>query len=146
MPKKQPFQKITNRELEIMQLLWNADHPLIASEIAAMKPDLTVNTVQSVLRNLLKHKYIEVAKIVYSGTVLTRSYRPLITEQDFGIDQVINDFHSFRGLSVSTGTGAKPGACCIIKIQTIFCLHMHQYYIYIVIAVFVFFIFRIILD
>ena len=99
MPKKQPFQKITNRELEIMQLLWHADHPLIAS--AAMKPDLTVNTVQSVLRNLLKHKYIEVAKIVYSGTVLTRSYRPLITEQEFGVNQVIRDFHSFQGLSVS---------------------------------------------
>lgn len=101
MPKKQPFQKITNRELEIMQLLWHADHPLIASEIAAMKPDLTVNTVQSVLRNLLKHKYIEVAKIVYSGTVLTRSYRPLITEQEFGVNQMIRDFHSFQGLSVS---------------------------------------------
>ena len=101
MPKKQPFQKITNRELEIMQLLWHADHPLIASEIAAMKPDLTVNTVQSVLSNLLKHKYIEVAKIVYSGTVLTRSYRPLITEQEFGVNQVIRDFHSFQGLSVS---------------------------------------------
>lgn len=101
MPKKQPFQKITNRELEIMQFLWHADHPLIASEIAAMKPDLTVNTVQSVLRNLLKHKYIEVAKIVYSGTVLTRSYRPLISEQEFGIDQVIQDFHSFKGLSLS---------------------------------------------
>ena len=101
MPKKQPFQKITNRELEIMQLLWHADHPLIASEIAAMKPDLTVNTVQSVLRNLLKHKYIEVAKIVYSGTVLTRSYRPLITEQEFGVNQVIRDFYSFQGLSVS---------------------------------------------
>ena len=101
MPIKQPFQKITNRELEIMQLLWHADHPLIASEIAAMKPDLTVNTVQSVLRNLLKHKYIEVAKIVYSGTVLTRSYRPLITEQEFGVNQVIRDFHSFQGLSVS---------------------------------------------
>ena len=101
MPKKQPFQKITNRELEIMQLLWHADHPLIASEIAAMKPDLTVNTVQSVLRNLLKRKYVEVAKIVYSGTVLTRSYRPLITEQEFGVNQVIRDFHSFQGLSVS---------------------------------------------
>ena len=101
MPKKQPFQKITNRELEIMQFLWHADHPLIASEIAAMKPDLTVNTVQSVLRNLLKHKYIEVAKIVYSGTVLTRSYRPLISEQEFGINQVIQDFHSFKGLSLS---------------------------------------------
>ena len=85
MPKKQPFQKITNRELEIMQLLWHADHPLIASEIATLKPDLTINTVQAVLRNLLKYKYIEVADIVYSGTVLTRSYRPLITEQDFGV-------------------------------------------------------------
>ena len=29
MPKKQPFQKITNRELEIMQLLWNADPSII---------------------------------------------------------------------------------------------------------------------
>ena len=39
MPKKQPFQKITNRELEILQLLWHTDHPLIASEIAAMKQE-----------------------------------------------------------------------------------------------------------
>lgn len=100
MPKKQPFQKITNRELEILQLLWHTDHPLIASEIATLKPDLTINTVQAVLRNLLKYKYIEVADIVYSGTVLTRSYRPLITEQDFGVSQVIRDFHSFEGLSV----------------------------------------------
>ena len=100
MPKKQPFQKITNRELEILQLLWHTDRPLIASEIAALKPDLTINTVQAVLRNLLKYKYIEVAEIVYSGTVLTRSYRPVITEQDFGVCQIINDFHSFEGLSV----------------------------------------------
>ena len=68
MPKKQPFQKITNRELEILQLLWHTDHPLIASEIATLKPDLTINTVQAVLRNLLKYKYIEVADIVYSVT------------------------------------------------------------------------------
>ena len=68
--------------------------------IATLKPDLTINTVQAVLRNLLKYKYIEVADIVYSGTVLTRSYRPLITEQDFGVSQVIRDFHSFEGLSV----------------------------------------------
>ena len=52
MPKKQPFQKITNRELEILQLLWHTDHPLIASEIATLKPDLTINTVQAELRNL----------------------------------------------------------------------------------------------
>ena len=31
---------------------------------------------------------------------MTRSYRPLITEQDFGVSQVIRDFHSFEGLSV----------------------------------------------
>ena len=83
MPKKQPFQKITNRELEILQLLWHTDRPLIASEIAALKPDLTINTVQAVLRNLLKYKYIEVAEIVYSGTVLSRSYVPVVSREEY---------------------------------------------------------------
>lgn len=101
MPKKQPFKKITNRELDIMQLLWNAEKPLIASEIASLKPDLTINTVQAVLRKLLKQGYIEIAEIVYSGTVLTRSYRPLISEQDFGADQLLETFRSFPDLSIS---------------------------------------------
>lgn len=68
---KNKFSKLTSREVDIMNILWASEKPLIASEIADSRPDLTVNTVQAVLRKLLKYQLIEVADIVYSGTVLS---------------------------------------------------------------------------
>lgn len=44
---------------------------------------LNINTVQSCLKVLLKENLIEVADIVYSGTVLSRSYRPLISRDEY---------------------------------------------------------------
>lgn len=40
---------------------------------------MNINTVQASLRVLLKENLVEIADIVYSGTVLSRSYRPLIS-------------------------------------------------------------------
>lgn len=65
-----------------MNILWESDTPLIASEIEKKREDLNINTVQSTLRTLLKKNYIEVADIVYSGTVLSRSYRPLLKREE----------------------------------------------------------------
>ena len=47
------------------------------------REDLNVNTVQAALRSLVKKNYIEVADIVYSGTVLSRRYKTLITKEDY---------------------------------------------------------------
>ena len=80
--KKKKFPKLTSREVDIMNILWTSGKPLIASEIADCRPDLTINTVQAVLRKLLKYQLVEVADIVYSGTVLSRSYRPTITSEN----------------------------------------------------------------
>ena len=44
--------------------------------------DLNINTVQAALRSLIKKNYIEVAEIVYSGTVLTRSYRAIVKREE----------------------------------------------------------------
>ncbi len=44
---------------------------------------MNINTVQSCLKVLLKENLIEVADIVYSGTVLSRSYRPLISRDEY---------------------------------------------------------------
>lgn len=74
--------KLTRRQEDIMNILWDSDNPLIASEIEKRQEDLNINTVQSTLRTLIKKKYIEVADIVYSGTVLSRSYRPLIRRDE----------------------------------------------------------------
>ena len=94
--KKKNFPKLTSREVDIMNILWASEKPLIASEIADSRLDLTVNTVQAVLRKLLKYQLIEVADIVYSGTVLSRSYRPTITSEEFALHEVTSDYLAFQ--------------------------------------------------
>lgn len=77
------LERITNKELDVMQILWASDKNLIASEIVAKDPALNVNTVQAALRKLLKKNYIKVADIVHSGTVLSRSYSPVVTREEY---------------------------------------------------------------
>ena len=55
-----------------------------------------INTVQAVLRKLLKYQLVEVADIVYSGTVLSRSYRPTITSEEFAVHEVTSDYLAFE--------------------------------------------------
>ena len=94
--KKKKFPKLTSREVDIMNILWTSGKPLIASEIADCRPDLTINTVQAVLRKLLKYQLVEVADIVYSGTVLSRSYRPTITSEEFAVHEMTSDYLAFE--------------------------------------------------
>ena len=69
---------------------------MIASEIVALNDDLNINTVQNVLRSLLKEGYIEVAEIVYSGTVLCRSYQATEKAQDASIRNFADHFQRLR--------------------------------------------------
>ena len=77
------MKKITSKQLEVMQVLWRSGRSLTASEIADADEGLNINTVQVCIRQLLKNDYIKVADIVYSGTVLCRSYEPAIAKQDY---------------------------------------------------------------
>jgi predicted transcriptional regulator len=67
--------RLTNRELDIMNILWDSSQGMTASSICKVSDNLSINTVQATLKSLLKKKAIEVDKIVYSGKVLTRSYK-----------------------------------------------------------------------
>lgn len=86
------MKKITGKQLDVMQALWEADQPMTASEIVREHPELNINTVQSGLKQLMKKEYIRVADIVYSGTVLCRSYEPQITKESY-----VNEFFSGGG-------------------------------------------------
>ena len=68
---------LTKREKEIMEVLWTSPKSLVASEIAKKGGGMSLNTVQASLRKLLKNGLIKVNEIVYSGTVLSRSYVPV---------------------------------------------------------------------
>ena len=73
---------LTKRQDDVRNIVWDAKEPIIASEIVKTGTDLNINTVQAALRSLIKKNYIEVAEIVYSGTVLTRSYRAIVKREE----------------------------------------------------------------
>lgn len=79
--------KLSGRELDVMNVLWSVERPLVASEICKANPSLSINTVQAVLKGLLKRNLIRIAGIVYSGTVLTRSYETVLSASDYSISQ-----------------------------------------------------------
>lgn len=70
------------RQMEVMEILWKADQGMTASEIKNAS-NMDINTVQASLRGLMSKKYIEVGQIVYSGTVLSRSYVPIVTREEY---------------------------------------------------------------
>ena len=79
--------KLSGRELDVMNVLWSVQKPMVASEICRANPSLSINTVQAVLKSLLKRNLIRIADIVYSGTVLTRSYETVLSASDYSISQ-----------------------------------------------------------
>ncbi len=80
--------RFTGRDLDILQILWNTSDSMTALEIVKQYPELTMNTVQAVLRKLLKEGLIKINRIVYSGTVLSRSFASIISPEEFVILQM----------------------------------------------------------
>ena len=62
MPKRDDYLALTKREQDIMNILWMADQPLTASQIA--KSELPINTVQTNLKKLMSKGLVEVDQVV----------------------------------------------------------------------------------
>ncbi len=92
MNEKKNITILTARELDVLEVLWTSENSLLASDIIKLKPSLSISSVQLSLRNLLKKDIIEIAEIVYSGTVLSRSYRPLLSKQELMNLNIISQF------------------------------------------------------
>ena len=74
---------LTKRQNEVMSVLWGSDLPLSANQICNENESLNMNTVQQVLKALLKMQFIKVEDIGYSNTVLTRLYSPVVKQADY---------------------------------------------------------------
>ena len=84
--------RLTNRERDILDILWESGKSMVASEITSMRDDLSINTVQAVLKKLLQKKLIAVDEIV-----LSRSYKPTMTPDQFEIQKFENAFSKVSG-------------------------------------------------
>jgi predicted transcriptional regulator len=103
---KQFNTNLTKRDLDVMHVLWDSEEPKTAAMIVKARPDLTMNTVQAVLRKLLNNNFIEVADIVYSGTVLSRSYRDAISQTEYTLQKMTCEYQSLKN---------KPSKTSILK-------------------------------
>nr|WP_304973035.1 BlaI/MecI/CopY family transcriptional regulator [uncultured Schaedlerella sp.] len=77
---------MTSRELEVLRVFWASDVSLTAIDIPQKNPKLKINTVQGVIKNLLKKNFIEVDNIIYHNTVLTRTFKPILTQEEYMMD------------------------------------------------------------
>lgn len=102
---------LTGRDMDILNILWKSGEALTASQIASSDEGLTINTVQAVIRKLLKEKLIKIDNIVYSGTVLCRSYCPSMSEDDFALSQFNCQYQKVKGrIAKSTLVSALLGS------------------------------------
>lgn len=83
--------QLSGRELEVMKIFWENGEAYTASQVGNINPELSINTIHAVLKSLLKRNYIRVDEIVYSGTVLTRSYRPAVTMAEYVRDSFFHE-------------------------------------------------------
>lgn len=80
--------KLSGREKDIMSVFWCIGKPLTASDIAEKGGGISINTVQAMLRSLLKKGYIDISGITYSGTVLAREYKSIISAEQYAAEQL----------------------------------------------------------
>ncbi len=83
--------KLTNREYDILKILWTSEDALTASRISEQGGGISINTIQATLKKLLKRDLIHVDQIVYSGTVLSRAYWPSVSQEDFELKRYVNN-------------------------------------------------------
>ncbi|MEY8516709.1 BlaI/MecI/CopY family transcriptional regulator [Lachnospiraceae bacterium 29-84] len=102
MSKKEDF-ALSKRELDVMNVLWSVKEPMIASEIPKNKPDLSINTVQAVLKKLMQKGFVRVEKIVHSGTVLTRSYSASVSAEEYAVGYVKCEIFPFGKIVSKAG-------------------------------------------
>ena len=80
--------RLTNKELDIMRVLWSSDTESSITDFIRLNPSLNTSTVQASLRSLLKKSYVRVAGIEQHNKVLARTYLANLTEFDYLLEQI----------------------------------------------------------
>ncbi|MCM1101305.1 MAG: BlaI/MecI/CopY family transcriptional regulator [Clostridium sp.] len=89
---------INPRELDVLNILWKSDEPMMATDIVNASDGLTQSTVTAVLRKLLHAKMVEVAGVTHSGKVLSRTYRPTEASRQAILQDFTNNYSYFSSV------------------------------------------------
>ena len=86
------MQKLTNKEEEIMKILWRLEKAFVKEIMAELKGDKPhYNTLSTIVRNLEEKKYVS-----HEAFGNTHRYYPLVTKEDYRkrfISNTIADYY-----------------------------------------------------
>lgn len=82
--------QLAEREIDILYVLWDANRPLMASEIA--NEGLKLATVHTTLKRMMAKNLVEVVDFAKSGNVFARCYQPAITQMEYEMDKLASGF------------------------------------------------------
>ena len=83
---------LSEREMNVMQVLWKYEKPMTVTEIVESEKELTTPTVHTVLRKLLDKGYVQVIDTVQTGKVFARRYKAKKTQDEEIEEKIRNKF------------------------------------------------------
>ncbi len=85
--------KMTNSELEMMEVLWMAERPLTKTEIVAASEDRSwkASYIHRMLNSLLEKKIIKVVGSMLTGNTYSRLFAPAMTPEEYSVLLIKNN-------------------------------------------------------
>ena len=93
--------KLTNRELEVMRILWAAEKPLMVSEIVQNDKNGTIYSVQRIIQNLIKKDMVAVEGIAYNKKALGRTFKPLVSSEVIELNNIQEMFKNMVSKNIT---------------------------------------------
>ena len=92
--------KLTSRELAVMKILWEADEPLMISEIVLREKNSTIYSVQRIMQNLLRKNAVTIDGIGYNKKALARKFSPIITSESVELGMIREMFGNMSSKNI----------------------------------------------
>ncbi len=96
--RKHEYTMMNPRELDVLNILWKSEKPMMATDIVNEGDGLTQSTVTAVLRKLLHEQLVEVAGVTHSGKVLSRTYRPSESSRNIILKDFADNYSYFQDI------------------------------------------------
>lgn len=93
------------RELDVLNILWKTEEPMMVTDIVNEGEGLTQSTVTAVLRKMLHENLVEVVGVTHSGKVLSRTYRPTEASKTMLLEHFVETYKQFKNV-------VKPSEVC----------------------------------
>ncbi len=79
---------LTNKEYEIMKILWNSEKPLLISDILIQATNIANNSLHPMIKKLIKNGFIKVVGNVKVVKTTSRLYAPAISVDEYAAMQL----------------------------------------------------------